>query len=439
MRRQALQELINWRNNPAKMPLIIEGARQVGKTWLMQEFGKTYYQNTVYINFDENKTIQKLFDSDLNPRRIIEGLELAAAQKIKAGETLIIFDEIQECNRALMALKYFCENAPEYHIVSAGSLLGVAIHKNNSFPVGKVSILPLYPLSFAEFMDALGETRYQTILAEKAYASAHIIENELIKCLKYYYFIGGLPRAVLAYMQNRDLTEARNIQRDILANYERDFSKHLEASAIPKVGLLWNSIPGQLAKENKQFIYRKIKNGARASQYELALYWLEKAGLAYKVPRVETPNLPLSAYQKEAFKLYLLDVGLLSAQAGLTMQNLLESDPDVFNHFKGALTEQFVLQELKAAGSKPQVFYWQNDRKKGTAEVDFLIQNAGEIIPVEAKASTNLKAKSLKVYLDYYQPRAAIRTSLSSYSRHKNLYNIPLYLIGQFADIIHQP
>ena len=435
MKRKIMQDLMVWKNNPNRMPLVIEGARQVGKTWLMKEFGATQYKNTVYFNFDDNKKLHKLFDQDLDTNRLISELELVSGKKITPHETLIIFDEIQECNRALISLKYFCENAPEYHIVSAGSLLGVAIHGDNSFPVGKINTLQLYPMTFAEFLDAVGETRYQKIIENKAYNSAYAIADDLISHLKYYYFVGGMPKAVQTFVTQKNLEEVRKIQKNILADYERDFSKHIDTSSIPKVGLIWNSIPSQLAKENKQFIYKEMKQGARASQFEQAFYWLSKVGLIHIVNRIETPNLPLAAYKKEAFKVYMLDVGLLSAQSGLTIQNLTNPNPEVFNHFKGALTEQYVLQELKAATNE-NIFYWMNDRKKGVAEVDFLLQYEGNIIPIEAKASVNLKAKSLKAYMDYYKPLAALRTSLARLSRNENLYDIPMYLLGEFQNLI---
>lgn len=430
-----MRDLLGWKDSPNRMPLIIEGARQVGKTWLMKEFGATYYKNTVYFNFDDNRKLHKLFDQDLDINRLISELELMSGKQIISHETLMIFDEIQECNRALVSLKYFCENAPEYHIISAGSLLGVAIHGENSFPVGKVNTIQLYPMTFAEFLDAVGETRYQKIIENKAYNSAYAIADDLVNQLKYYYFIGGMPKAVQTFVTQRNLEEVRKIQKNILADYERDFSKHIDAPSIPKIGLIWNSIPSQMAKENKQFIYKEMKPGARVSQFEAAFYWLSKVGLIYMVNRIETPNLPLAAYKQEAFKVYMLDVGLLSAKSGLMIQNLTNPNHEVFNHFKGALTEQYVLQELKAATNE-NVFYWMNDRKKGVAEVDFLLQYNGNIIPIEAKASINLKAKSLKTYIDYYKPSVALRTSLARLSRNENLYDIPLYLLGDFREII---
>ncbi|GAB7140720.1 ATP-binding protein [Deferribacterales bacterium RsTz2092] len=430
-----MSELVSWKNSPNRMPLVIDGARQVGKTWLMREFGKLHYKNTVYINLDDERKLHKIFEPDLNPQRLIKGLAFEKEQEITPADTLIIFDEIQECNRALMSLKYFCENAPEYHIVSAGSLLGVAIHKESSYPVGKVQTISLHPLNFAEFMDAIGEPRYKKLLENKDYNLSYTIEERLIDALKHYYFVGGMPKAVLAFAERSNLNDVRRIQEDILRNFELDFSKHIDAPSIPKVGLLWESTPNQLAKENKQFVYRDMKQGARASQYESAFYWLDKVGLIHKVHRVETPNLPLSAYKKEAFKVYLLDVGLLSAKVKLTIDNLKGGGTSVFSHFKGALTEQYVLQELKASERTIDICYWTNDRSKGIAEVDFLIQHNGEIIPIEVKSSINLKAKSLRVYMDYYSPRVAIRTSLGRYGYHDSLCDIPLYLIGQFAKI----
>jgi predicted AAA+ superfamily ATPase len=438
MKRHAMSKLLSWKNKANKMPLIVEGTRQVGKTWLIQEFGKMQYKNTIYINFDINIKAREIFQRNIAPRNIINELELLSASKIDPPSSLIIFDEIQECNRALVSLKYFSEQAQEYNIIAAGSLLGVALHGNNSFPVGKVETLRLYPLNFVEFLEAIGEMRYNQVLKNQDYNLFNVIEDELISKLKLYYFIGGMPKAVLSYTQQHSMEEVRAIQENIIANYEKDFSKHINIASIPKVGMIWNAIPAQLAKEKKQWIYKNIKEGARASQYEDALYWLEKIGLVYKVNRVNNIGIPLASYQEIAFKLYMLDVGLLSAKAGLTIQNLAEPNQELFSHFKGALTEQYVLQELTSMNPKPQIFYWANDRSKGTAEVDFVIQVDGNIIPIEAKASINLQAKSLKTYIDYYKPNIAVRTSLARYNKTKIIYDIPLYLIGQLINIIKQ-
>jgi predicted AAA+ superfamily ATPase len=438
MQRKSIKELILWKEKSGRMPLLVEGARQVGKTWLLREFGRTFFKNTVYVDFDKNRKVHRLFELDLVPRIIIEGLELESGEKILPGETLIIFDEIQECNRALVSLKYFCDEAPEYHIAAAGSLLGVALRNGETaqgFPVGKVDILHMYPMTFEEYLDAAGETRYQILLEKKNYHSSPVIADDLIRHLKYYLYIGGMPRAVQTFIDTGDLRQVRKIQDDIISNFEKDFSRHISGPSIPKIGLIWNSIPLQLAREKKQWIYRNMKEGARASQYEDALYWLIKAGLVYQIHKIETPGLPLGAYKKDSFKLYITDTGLLSAQAGLSIENLTEPDPAVFSHFRGALTEQFVLQELTALSPKPDIFYWENERNKGLAEVDFLIQYNGEIIPVEAKASINLQAKSLKTYINYYKPKYAVRTSLARFGRNKNLIDIPLYLIGQLPEL----
>lgn len=436
MKRTAIKKLIEWRNSSGRKPLIIDGARQVGKTWLMKEFGRISYKKVVYINFDVDSEAQSFFKDNLNPENIIRSLEYKAGFKIIPGDTLIIFDEIQECNRALRSLKYFCEDAPQHHIISAGSLLGVAIHHGDSFPVGKVDRLELFPMNFPEFLDAVGENRYEMVVNDKRYERISVIESELIARLKQYYFVGGMPEAVREFSETGDYEKVRNIQRTILRSYESDFSKHIDIPSIPRVGMIWNSLPKQLSKENKQFIYRDVKEGARASQFETALYWLEHVGLAYKVNRIETPSLPLSAYGKEAFKLYMIDVGLLSACTGLTLQNLAEPNSKIFNQFKGALTEQFVLQELKSLSLDMRIYYWANDRRKGTAEVDFLIQYDGKIIPIEVKAERNLQAKSLLAYIKYYDPEIAIRTSLGQYGKHCPIYEIPLYLIEQFSNII---
>jgi predicted AAA+ superfamily ATPase len=439
MKRTAIKQLIEWKNSSHRKPLVIDGARQVGKTWLMRELGHISYKKVVYVNFDIDSEARSFFEDNLKPENIIRSLEYKSGFKITPEDTLIIFDEIQECNPALRSLKYFCEDAPQYHVISAGSLLGVAIRHGDSFPVGKVNRLELFPMNFSEFLDAVGENRYEMIIKDGEYERISVIEGELIARLKQYYFVGGMPEAVLEFSETGDYEKIRNIQRTILKNYESDFSKHIDTQSIPRVGMIWNSLPQQLSGEKKQFIYKDMREGARASQFETALYWLEHVGLVYKVNRVETPSLPLSAYGKEAFKLYMIDVGLLSACAGLTLQNLAEPNPKIFNQFKGALTEQFVLQELKSLPSDTRIYYWANDRRKGTAEVDFLVQYNGEIIPIEVKAERNLQAKSLQAYIKYYNPKVAIRTSLGQYGKHNSIWDIPLYLIEQFPNIIKTP
>ena len=408
-------------------PLIIRGARQVGKTWLMREFGSREYASTVYVNFDNNERMKALFEGGLEVERLITGLELYAGHKITPENTLLIFDEVQEAPRALASLKYFNEDAPQYQIICAGSLLGVALHQGTSFPVGKVEFLDLYPLSFFEFMMAMGKDRYVELLQKGDFGMSTTFKQDYVDLLKHYYYVGGMPEAVQAFADNRDFNEAREIQRHILAAYEQDFSKHAPNEAVPRIRMLWNSIPAQLAKENRKFIYGLIKEGARAKEYELAMLWLTDCGLVHKVHRVTAPSLPLKAYEDlKAFKLFLVDVGLLSCMVGLRQDVLLDGN-ELFKEFKGALTEQYVLQQLKTLKGI-NAYYWTADR--GTAEVDFVIDTGSDVIPVEVKAEVNLQAKSLKVYRDKYQPDLSIRASMSDYKQEDWLLNLPLWMIG---------
>ena len=431
MYRTAMENLLIWKRKKNKKPLIIRGARQVGKTWLMKEFGKTAYKETVYISFDNNSRMQTLFDGDLNVERIITGLELYAAHKIDAENTLLIFDEIQEVPKALTSLKYFNENAPQYQIVCAGSMLGVALHQGTSFPVGKVEFLDLYPLSFFEFMQAMGKEQYVKLLQNSDFEMATTFKQEYVDLLKHYYYVGGMPEVVLNFSENKDFNEAREIQQRILSAYEQDFSKHAPNEVVPRIRMLWNSIPAQLAKENKKFIYGLIKEGARAKEYELAMLWLTDCGLVHKVQRVIKPNLPLKAYEDlKAFKLFLVDIGLLSCMTGLRQQTLLDGN-DLFKEFKGALTEQYVLQQLKTL-KDVQTYYWTAER--GMAEVDFIIDNGSDIIPIEVKAEANLQAKSLKVYREKFQPKLSIRTSMADYKKEDWLLNLPLWALGMICE-----
>lgn len=431
MYRTAMENLLIWKRKKNKKPLIIRGARQVGKTWLMKEFGKTAYKETVYISFDNNSRMQTLFDGDLNVERIITGLELYAAHKIDAENTLLIFDEIQEVPKALTSLKYFNENAPQYQIVCAGSMLGVALHQGTSFPVGKVEFLDLYPLSFFEFMQAMGKEQYVKLLQNSDFEMATTFKQEYVDLLKHYYYVGGMPEVVLNFSENKDFNEAREIQRRILSAYEQDFSKYAPNEVVPRIRMLWNSIPAQLAKENKKFIYGLIKEGARAKEYELAMLWLTDCGLVHKVQRVIKPNLPLKAYEDlKAFKLFLVDIGLLSCMTGLRQQTLLDGN-DLFKEFKGALTEQYVLQQLKTL-KDVQTYYWTAER--GMAEVDFIIDNGSDIIPIEVKAEANLQAKSLKVYREKFQPKLSIRTSMADYKKEDWLLNLPLWALGMICE-----
>ena len=432
MYRLAIEDLYEWKKSANRKPLIIEGARQVGKTWLMKEFGKQAYEKTVYINFDSNSRMAELFSSDLQIDRIIMGLELYSDVKITPENTLIIFDEVQEVPRALASLKYFYENAPQYHIVCAGSLLGIALHQGTSFPVGKVDFLKLYPLSFKEFLMATDKERFAELLDKRDFQMITSFKQTYIDALKHYYFVGGMPEAVQSFAENKDFNEVREIQKRILAAYEQDFSKHAPNEIVPRLRMLWNSIPSQLAKENKKFIYGLVREGARAKDYETAIMWLSDCGLVHKVSRVNAAGIPLRAYEDlKAFKLFVVDVGLLGCMAGLRQRTLLDGN-DLFAEFKGALTEQYVCQQIKAIEDLG-VYYYTNDR--GSCEVDFVVDTGELIIPVEVKAEVNLRAKSLKTYQEKFAPEVSVRTSMADYKKEEWLVNLPLYAIEQINKI----
>ncbi len=431
MYRVAIEKLYKWKESNRRKPLIIEGARQVGKTWLMKEFGSEAYTNTVYINFDSNSRMAELFSSDLNTDRLIMGLELYAGHKIEADNTLLIFDEVQEVPRALSSLKYFYENAPQYNIVCAGSLLGIALHGGTSFPVGKVDFLKLYPLSFKEFLMATGNERFAKLLNKQDYEMITSFKQTYIDALKHYYFVGGMPEAVQSFAENKDFNEVREIQKRILAAYEQDFSKHAPYEIVPKIRMIWNSIPSQLAKENKKFIYGLVREGGRAKEYETAIMWLTDCGLVHKVSRVNAAGIPLKAYEDlRAFKLFVVDVGLLGCMTGLHQRTLLDGN-DLFTEFKGALTEQYVCQQLKTIEDLG-VYYYTNDR--GSCEMDFVIDNGEQIIPLEVKAEVNLKAKSLRTYKEKFEPEISVRTSMSDYKNEDWLVNLPLYAVEEISD-----
>lgn len=426
MYRIAIEKLYKWKNSKRRKPLIIEGARQVGKTWLMKEFGKQAYADTVYINFDSNSRMADLFSADLDTDRLIMGLELYAGRKINPDNTLLIFDEVQEVPRALASLKYFYENAPQYHIVCAGSLLGIALHQGTSFPVGKVDFLKLYPLSFSEFLMATGNERFAELLKNQDYEMITSFKQTYIDALKHYYFIGGMPEAVQSFAESKDFNEVRAIQKRILAAYEQDFSKHAPNEIVPKIRMLWNSIPSQLARENKKFIYGLVREGGRAREYETAIMWLSDCGLVHKVSRVNAAGIPLKAYEDlKAFKLFIVDVGLLGCMTGLRQRTLLDGD-DLFVEFKGALTEQYVCQQLKTIEDLG-IYYYTNDR--GSCEIDFVVDTGEQIVPIEVKAETNLRAKSLKTYRDRFEPELSVRTSMADYKKEDWLLNLPLYAI----------
>ena len=426
MYRIAIEKLYKWKNSKRRKPLIIEGARQVGKTWLMKEFGKQAYADTVYINFDSNSRMADLFSADLDTDRLIMGLELYAGRKINPENTQLIFDEVQEVPRALASLKYFYENAPQYHIVCAGSLLGIALHQGTSFPVGKVDFLKLYPLSFSEFLMATGNERFAELLKNQDYEMITSFKQTYIDALKHYYFVGGMPEAVQSFAESKDFNEVRAIQKRILAAYEQDFSKHAPNEIVPKIRMLWNSIPSQLARENKKFVYGLVREGGRAREYETAIMWLSDCGLVHKVSRVNAAGIPLKAYEDlKAFKIFIVDVGLLGCMTGLRQRTLLDGD-DLFVEFKGALTEQYVCQQLKTIEDLG-VYYYTNDR--GSCEIDFVVDTGEQIVPIEVKAETNLRAKSLKTYRERFEPELSVRTSMADYKKEDWLLNLPLYAI----------
>ncbi len=431
MQRYALKHLINWKNKKNHKPLVIQGARQVGKTWLMQEFGKKYYEQVAYINFDVDVKSREIFDVDYDTERLIMDIGLATKTKINAENTLIIFDEIQECPRALTSLKYFRENAPQYDIIVAGSLLGVACHEGTGFPVGKVSFMNLFPLSFEEFLLAMGEGRFVELLNKKDFKTIKLFNNKYEKLLKQYCYVGGMPEIVQDFVENKDFESVRNLQKEILSAYEEDFTKHITTNTVAKIRLLWKSIPAQLSKENKKFIYGAAKEGARARDFEAALSWLINSGLVYRVNKITKPDLPITAYEDfNSFKLFVLDVGLLGAMTDLQADTIIDGNR-IFEEFKGAIAEQYVLQQFKTIKDLP-VFYWSNETSR--AEIDFVIQIKSDVVPVEVKAERNLQAKSLKVYMEKFKPNYAIRTSMADYKKTNSLIDIPIYAIEIFKE-----
>lgn len=422
MKRYAIDELVKWKNSNRRKPLVIEGARQVGKTWLVKEFASLYYDDIAYVNFESLKYLRGLFATDFDTNRILEAISAATRKQIVPGKTLIFLDEIQEAENGITSLKYFNENAPQQHIIAAGSLLGLELHRQSSFPVGKVQFLTLRPMSFLEFLDALGEERLSKIILSGEWANIDIFAQKLRELLKQYYYVGGMPEAVLAFTENHDWEEVRHIQNDILKSYDFDFSKHAPADIVPRIRMLWNSIPAQLSKENRKFIYGIVKEGARAREYETALQWLSDGGLIHKVSNVSAARLPLKSYEdKSAFKIYVLDVGLLSAMSGLGQATILEGNR-IFTEFKGALTEQYVLQELLLRHT-PYYFAKPNSQ----LEIDFLIQTDDEIIPIEVKAEENLRAKSLRQFVTDNGTQTAYRLSMSNYRQETWMTNLPLY------------
>lgn len=425
MKRNAIKELYEWKENNDRKPLVILGARQVGKTWLMKEFGKEAYKKCAYVNFEDNDDLRGMFEHDFDIQRIIANLQWATDVTIDE-DTLIILDEIQEAPRGITALKYFQEKAPQYHVIAAGSLLGIAMHKNDSFPVGKVDFMHLYPLSFYEFLNAIGEKKMVDLLQAKDWTMLTMVRAKFEERLRQYYFVGGMPAAVLAFVNDGDLNKVRTIQKSIIEAYERDFSKHAPAIEVPRIRMVWHSIPSQLSKENRKFIYGMIKEGARAKDFELAIEWLKDAGLIYKVNRCKKAQLPLAAYEDfSAFKMFLSDIGLMGAMSNIPVQSLLNGNM-LFSDFKGALTEQFVLQQMKTNQSL-SIYYWSADNSRG--EIDFLVQQEEKVIPIEVKAEENLQAKSLRMFVERNPGLKGYRFSMSPYREQDWLVNYPLYSV----------
>ena len=434
IRRTIQTKLSAWKNAPDRKPLILQGARQVGKTWLLKHFGAAEFENVAYFNFEEQPDLKQFFENTKDIPRIIQNLSLVHGRPMSPQDTLIIFDEIQECNEALNTLKYFCENTPEYAVAGAGSLLGVAMSRGNSFPVGKVDFLHLHPICFSEFLSVADAGLFSYL------ESIHAIEplpdiffRPLIDKLKMFFICGGMPEAVVALLEKQDIEKTQQVLQNILNAYSLDFSKHAENREFLKINHLWSSIPSQLARDNKKFVYQSVKHGARAREYEDALLWLSHAGLVHRVFRVSKPGLPLSAYDDlSAFKLYLIDVGLLRRLSFLDPIAVREGDR-LFMEFKGALSENFVLQHL-VAHFEGNPRYWNSGNQ---AEVDFLIQSKNEVIPVEVKSDENIRSKSLTVYSELYKPAIRIRYSLRNLKRDEGLINIPLFMIDQTEKLLN--
>lgn len=426
MERKVLNKLLDWKNNKRRKPLVIEGARQVGKTWAVKEFGIRHYQHLAYINFEEAKYLQGLFVQDYDTDRILRAIRTQCSVPCDAGKTLIFLDEIQEAEGGLTALKYFQENCPEQHVIVAGSLLGISLHKGVSFPVGKVNFLQMHPMNFIEFLEAVGDVSLAAAIEAKDFDLLGLFHDKLTGRLKEYYFVGGMPEAVQAFADDAEWNEVRDIQNDILRGYEDDFSKHAESTLVERLRQTWRSVPSQLSRENKKFVFGLIREGARAREYEAALQWMFDAGILHQVNGVTKPGIPLSAYRDEkAFKVFLVDVGLLSAMSGLDAKTLLYGS-DVFTEFKGALTEQYVFQQLN---EENDLYYWSKDNSR--QEIDLLMQRDNFLLPIECKADENLKAKSLKSFIDEQNIRRAIKVSMKPYrDSGEVIVNVPLYGIG---------
>ena len=431
MIRYAIDELIKWKKKNNRKPLILQGARQVGKTWLMQTFAKQTFKKSIYINFESNIQLNHLFEKDFDINRILFEISLATGTT-PDKDTLLIFDEIQEAKRGITSLKYFYEQKPQLPIIAAGSLLGIAMHQNDSFPVGKVDFANLYPLSFFEFLEAIGKKQFVDVIKQQQWELLQPFENELKDLLKKYFFTGGMPEVVQNFVKTYDIQATRELQKNILASYDKDFSKHAPIEEVPRLRMIWQSVSGQLSKENKKFIYGFVKEGARAKNFELAIEWLKDARLIYKVNRTKKGLLPLTAYEDfSTFKIFLLDIGLLGALSNVPAQTLISGN-QIFTDYKGALTEQYVLQQLKTI-KDTNIYYWSADNSQG--EIDFLVQKEEKIYPIEVKAEENLQAKSLRIFVEKNQGLHGIRYSMSPYREQSWMTNYPLYSVDCFENL----
>lgn len=428
MERNVLDELKHWKQSEWRKPLVIQGARQVGKTWIMREFGRREYQHTAYLSFVDTPHAASIFEGGYDVEGVMQAISLMTGVPVEPGNTLVVLDEIQECERALNALKFLRENAPQYHIMAAGSLLGVAVRQRQmSFPVGQVDFLHLHPLNFREFLAALGEENLVETLEKANEKLLRVIHGKLVNRLKEYLYVGGMPEVVSIYARSRDFSEVRRVQLQIIQGYENDFSKYTAPRDVPRIHAVWNSVPIQLARENRKFVYKYLGEGARAREYEMAVEWLILCGLLHRVRRISKPGVPLAAYESpNAFKLYGIDCGLLGAMARLDSRSMVENNA-IFEEFKGALTEQFVLQELLSS-TDWKLAYWEPEN--GMAEVDFVAQAGNEVIPIEVKAGVNLRARSLASYRARYEPTVSLRSSLAPLEYNSGLWNIPLYLVS---------
>ncbi len=426
MQRDLMRELEKWGSSPRRKPVIVNGARQVGKTWLLKELGRTRFKNVAYVNFDNNTPMKELFEAGYDIPRLLVGIQAETGERIIEGETLVIFDEIQECPKALTSLKYFHEGMPGLHLAAAGSLLGLTIHTGTGYPVGNVTTLDLYPLSFGEFLDATGSGALRDLVASGDVPGISAFASKLAPLLRQYYFVGGMPEAVEAFAREGALSAAREVQRQILSDYQLDMSKHLSPLEVERVLAVWGSIPRHLGRENKKFVFGQIRDGARARDYRSAITWLAQAGLAIPVRRIAKPGIPLAAYAEEAaFKLFLVDVGLLGALSDLTERVVLEGST-IFTEFKGALTEQYVCQQLvSACGLTP--YYWSAENT--ASEVDFVVQYDGEVYPIEVKAEENLRSRSLRAFAERYPATRPLRFSMSKPRVESWMRNIPLYAL----------